>query len=93
MVKSELISEVAQRCDSTKVAAKPIIEEALRVIGEELSAGREVSLPGFGKFKIVSRAERMGRRPGTNEVIVIPACKAVKFCAGSEIAEKLKQAA
>jgi DNA-binding protein HU-beta len=41
--------------------------------------GEEVSLPGFGKFKVQAKPARTGRNPSTGEVIEIAATKKVVF--------------
>ena len=41
--------------------------------------GEEVSIFGFGKFRVAERGARKGRKPQTGEAIKIPAKKVVKF--------------
>jgi DNA-binding protein HU-beta len=47
-----------------------------------LKKGKDVTLVGFGTFKVASRKARQGRNPQTGEVIQIKASKAPKFVAG-----------
>jgi len=42
-------------------------------------AGEEVSLPGFGKFKVADRPAREGRNPATGATLTIAASKKVSF--------------
>jgi DNA-binding protein HU-beta len=81
MTKTELINEIKRRLPvgfHTKG-----IYETLKTLGEvtqrELSAGRDISLPGIGTMKVVDRPARIGRNPKTGEKIDIPAKKAIKF--------------
>ena len=41
-----------------------MVEATLQAIAEAASHGAEVSLAGFGKFKVQDRPERQGRNPG-----------------------------
>jgi DNA-binding protein HU-beta len=52
------------------------------VVSHELSAGNQVALIGFGTFKVVDRAERLGRNVRTGEVITIPAKRVARFSVG-----------
>lgn len=79
MNKSELISEVASKCGITKVQAEKQVNEVFAIISAELEAGNDVSLFGFGNFKVKDRAARTGVNPATNQPMSIPATKAVTF--------------
>jgi DNA-binding protein HU-alpha len=50
--KKELIDMVVARSGVKKRDAKPAIEAALSILGETLSEGRALNLPGFGKLKV-----------------------------------------
>lgn len=50
--KKELIDMVVARSGVKKRDAKPAIEAALAILGETLSEGRALNLPGFGKLKV-----------------------------------------
>lgn len=58
-------------------------------VAEALAAGKEVNLPGFGKFVPVQKEEAEKRNPATGEMVTVAAHVAVRFKVGS----KLKQAA
>jgi hypothetical protein len=57
----DVLDAVAERSEAKRGDAKPVIEAALAVIGEALSAERDLSLPGFGKLKI-KRSKTAGDR-------------------------------
>ena len=44
---------------------------------------------GFGTFEVVERKEREGKKPGTDEIITIPASKSPKFKAGKALKDKV----
>lgn len=52
------------------------------IIAEELTAGRSVTIPGFGTFEVHIAAARTGRNPSTGEPIQIPAHRRVVFRSG-----------
>ena len=51
----------------------------VETIQENLQAGGEVVLVGFGTFSVADRAARVGRNPATGETIKIAASRVVKF--------------
>jgi DNA-binding protein HU-beta len=90
--KTELARAVAEDTGLTNGQAKEVIEKTLEQIANELGAGNEVSLPGFGKFAISERAARTGRNPQTGEVMYIKASRIPRFKASAPLKESLKAA-
>jgi DNA-binding protein HU-beta len=89
MTKNELAEQVAQRNGLAASQARQVVETTIEVISNELSAGGEVALAGFGKFSVSQRAARQGRNPSTGETINIKASKAAKFSAASALKKQL----
>lgn len=87
MTKNELINAVAHQCILPSADVAPVINATFDVIRDELIAEREVNLPGFGKFSVKYRAERVGQNPRTAEDIIIPAHKSPHFKAGKSLKE------
>lgn len=56
--KNVLIDRVVTQSGIKKKDAKPVIEAMLTVLGEAISQGEELNLPGFGKLK-VNRAKEL----------------------------------
>jgi DNA-binding protein HU-beta len=54
-------------------------QERSRGASRRASKGEEVSLFGFGRFKVAKRAARKGRNPRTGEAVKIAASKSLKF--------------
>ena len=88
--KTELAKTVAEETGLSAGQAKEAIEVTLEQIANELGAGNEVSLPGFGKFAISERSARMGRNPQTGETIQIAATKVPRFSAASQLKQAVK---
>ena len=82
MNKGDLIDAVASSSSITKTQAAIIVSNVLEVITQSLTDGNNVTLVGFGTFKVAKRKARTGRNPRTGAEIKIPAKKSVSFVAG-----------
>ena len=89
MTKSELAEKVAAQNGLSASQARQVVETTIEVVSDELAAGGEVALAGFGKFSVSSRAARQGRNPSTGAPIHIAASKAAKFSAASALKKRL----
>ena len=89
MTKNELAEQVARRNGLAASQARQVVETTIDVISDELAAGGEVALAGFGKFSVSQRAARLGRNPSTGATINIAASKAAKFSAASALKKRL----
>ena len=85
MNKAELITAMAGNADMTKADAAKALNAFLEVVTDALKRGEKVTLVGFGTFSVTERAARMGINPTNKQPIEIPAKKAVKFKAGTEL--------
>ena len=65
--------------DLTKAKAKTLVEAMLTGVRDAAMKGEEVSLPGFGKFKVQDKPERTARNPRTGQPIQIAATKKLVF--------------
>ena len=82
MNKSELIKHIATIAGLTQDQAKAALQAVETGVIDTLSNGGEVTLIGFGTFKVTDRAARTGRNPKTGEEIQIAASKVPTFKAG-----------
>ena len=85
MNKAELVQSIAEGAELNKTQAEAALNATLLTIKTEMSKGRDVSLVGFGSFKVAARAARMGRNPQTGQPQKISARKVAKFTAGAEL--------
>ena len=89
MNKSELIEfMVKNKCCETKVDAEHVINTFQCAVEKAVHKKHDISLVGFGTFKISKRAARNGRNPKTGEPLKIKASKTVSF----KVGKKLKDA-
>ncbi|MBI4860597.1 MAG: HU family DNA-binding protein [Candidatus Riflebacteria bacterium] len=82
MNKHELAQLIAKEAELTNVQATAAVNAITEGIQKALKKGNDVTLVGFGTFKVVKRKARVGINPQTKEKMKIPARKAVKFVAG-----------
>lgn len=85
MNKSQLIEKIAEGADISKASAGRALESFIGAVTDELKSGGDVSLVGFGSFKVTDRAARTGRNPQTGAVIQIAAAKVPGFKAGKAL--------
>ncbi len=90
MNKPQLIDLIAKKGNISKTEAKRALELTLDSVTEALSKGEEISLIGFGSFKIVERSERMGINPKTGAKIKIASKKVVRFKSGNDLSGQVK---
>lgn len=74
----------------TKKKAHESVDAFLDLITKALGRGEDVAFPGFGTFRVVKRAARMGVNPKTGEKIQIAASVKPKFRAGKLLKEAVK---
>lgn len=90
MNKSDLIAKIATDAGLTKTQATAAMQAVEVGITEALVNGEEVTLIGFGTFKVTERQAKTGRNPQTGEAIQIPAKKAPIFKAGKALKDAVQ---
>ena len=85
MNKNDLIDTVVDEHDVTKTFARDLVDTLFGSITDAARNGHEVSIFGFGKFRVTERGARKGRNPKTGETIKIAASKRLKFDAASTV--------
>jgi len=91
MNKAGLIEKLADQAHVTKRQAEDMIEGLVKLIIEELKAGRKVNIVGFGSFEARTRHARGGINPQKpTERINIPEVKVAKFKTGKTLKDALK---
>jgi DNA-binding protein HU-beta len=85
MTKAQLVEKIAEQSRLSKTDAESALNAFINVVTEALKEGDNVTLVGFGAFKVTEKKARTGRNPKTNEPVEIPACKAPKFTAGKNL--------
>ncbi len=84
MNRADLVNEVAEVV-STRKEAQAAVDCVFDTIINALKDKDQVTLLGFGTFKVSNRKARTGRNPKTGEAIVIKESKVPKFVAGKAL--------
>lgn len=90
MNKENLVEILLSRLGGTKKSAQEAVEEIFDSIVKTLAKGEEVSIGGFGIFKVVQRKARMARNPRTGAKIQVPSHKAPRFRPSKSFKEAVK---
>lgn len=91
MTKAELIDKMAKDAEISKAAAGKALASFMEGIEKSVKKGVNVTLVGFGTFKLAKRKARKGRNPKTGEAIKIKASKSMTFSAGKAIKDALNK--
>src|SRR5208283_3406177 len=86
---TDLIAKIAEAHGVSKAQAKSIVEDIFKDIVDAVASGAEVSLSGFGKFKVKVTPEREGRNPASGEKIKIAASKKLTFSSAKSVKDLL----
>jgi len=91
MKKPDLVEVVMKAADiEVKKQALAAVDAIFDSIVKALSKGEDVSIPGFGVFRVSKRAAREGINPRTGEKIQIPASIKPKFRAAKALKEAVQ---
>jgi DNA-binding protein HU-beta len=85
MIKVDIINELAQAADITKVKAVVAVEALLQALKDALQRGERIELRGFGVFQVKPRKKGIGRNPRTGREVRIPPGKTIKFKPGKNL--------
>jgi DNA-binding protein HU-beta len=83
--KQDLVRDVAEATGQNEAASTKAVNAVFTAIENALSKGDEVTISGFGSFKVVERSSRQGRNPQTGEPITIDARKSPVFRPGTQL--------
>jgi DNA-binding protein HU-beta len=89
MNNAELADQIAADNGLTKTDARKVVDAIFVAITNAASRGEEISLNGFGKFKVKDNPAREGRNPANGETIQIAASKKLGFSAAKAVKDKL----
>jgi DNA-binding protein HU-beta len=76
---SDIADKLAAENNISKSQAKTIVDGVFKAISDAAMSGEEVSVAGFGKFKVKATPAREGRNPATKQKITIAASRKLTF--------------
>ncbi len=85
MRKQELVHSVAQATGQSEAQATKAVNAVFEAIQNSLAKGDEVTVSGFGSFRVVERSARQGRNPQTGDTMTIAARKSPVFRPGTQL--------
>jgi DNA-binding protein HU-beta len=86
---ADLAETLVANHNMTKSDARKAVDTLLAAIVTAASNGGEVSLSGFGKFKVKDSPARQGRNPSTGESMQIAASKKLTFAPAKTVKDTL----
>lgn len=89
MNNSDLADTLAAANDLSKADARKLVDGVFAAITEAAAKGEEISLNGFGKFKVKDSPAREGRNPATGATIQIAAAKKLTFTPAKAVKDRL----
>lgn len=89
MNNNDIADSLAAEHGITKADARKYVDGVFAAITTAAGKGEEVSLNGFGKFKVKDSPAREGRNPATGAAMQIAASKKLTFAAAKAVKDKL----
>lgn len=89
MNNADLADKIADDAGLTKADARKIVDGLFTAVAEAAANGDEISISGFGKFKVKESAAREGRNPATGATIQIAASKKLGFTPAKAVKDRL----
>jgi DNA-binding protein HU-beta len=89
MNNNDLADVLSASHDLSKADARKAVDAVFAAIADAASKGEEVSLNGFGKFKVKNTPAREGRNPSTGATIQIAAANKLTFAPAKAVKDKL----
>lgn len=89
ITRNDFANRLRERFGLTTADAYKMVDVVFDEICEALINGEEVKFAGFGSFKILEKAARMGRNPKTGESAIISARRVATFRPSNEFRERV----
>ncbi|MEJ6012196.1 HU family DNA-binding protein [Novosphingobium aquae] len=86
---NDIADRVAEAAGLSKADARKAVDGVFAAITDAAAKGDEVSINGFGKFKVKDSPAREGRNPATGAAMTIAASKKLGFAAAKAVKDRL----
>ena len=80
-----IVEIIATANEATKKETEALVRQVFATVQDQLVTEGEVSIPGFGVFRVKETEARTGRNPQTGKEITIAAAKVPGFRAGKAL--------
>ncbi|HMN05057.1 MAG TPA: HU family DNA-binding protein [Flavobacteriales bacterium] len=91
MTKAELVINISKRTGIERQVVLATVEAFMDEVKNNLAAGEDVHLRGFGSFLVKHRAQKTGRILKNNTPIIIPAHNIPFFKPADVFVDKVKE--
>ncbi|WP_312045141.1 HU family DNA-binding protein [Anaerotignum sp.] len=91
ITKKDIVERISEISGMKKVDTRLFLNAAIEAFGELLEEDGKIKIVNFGKFEVRDYKERLKYNPQTEKMILVPACKRVKFTCGKELFQKLNK--
>lgn len=88
--KQDMTDEIMSRTGLSRKDADAALNAVIDIITETMHDNGKVTIPNFGTYEVVTMKQRTGRNIHTDETIIIPPHKKVKFSPGKALKESVK---
>ena len=88
LTKNDIIEEIRIKNGFPRKKASETVETLLGIIKQTLVSGEDVSVSGFGKFRVKEKTERKGRNPNTGDDMMLAPRKVVTFKCSGKLRDK-----
>jgi integration host factor subunit alpha len=89
LIKSHLISAIAEQNGFTKKKSTEADETILEIINSTLTSGKNILISGFGIFCVKEIRERRRRNPATGEDMILGSRRVVTFKCSGKLRDKI----
>lgn len=89
MNNGDLADTLAGAHNLSKADARKYVDALFAAVADAATNGDEISINGFGKFKVKDMPAREGRNPATGATIQIAATKKLGFAPAKALKDKL----
>ncbi len=90
MNKKDLVEKIAVEQGVSKARAEEVVNAVFSTIVDELKAGEQVKIPGFGNFVVKTRKQRTAVIPNSNKKVIVPSYRVAGFRPAKSFREQVK---
>ena len=90
MNKKDLVEKIAVEQGVSKARAEEVVNAVFSTIVDELKAGEQVKIPGFGNFVVKTRKQRTAVIPNSNKKVIVPSYRVAGFKPAKNFREQVK---
>ncbi|MFM7622590.1 MAG: integration host factor subunit alpha [Alphaproteobacteria bacterium] len=89
LTRAELADAIHDRFGLSRVEASQFIEKVIEGLLSGLQAGHDVKISSFGTFRLLNKAERVGRNPKSGVEAKISARRVVSFHPSNKLRQRM----